>query len=40
MLLRHGGPGGKIGPEDTVYFNPDIYRVVLFSQRGAGKSEP
>ncbi|RSH91611.1 hypothetical protein EHS25_008980 [Saitozyma podzolica] len=40
VLFLHGGPGGKIGPEDTVYFNPDIYRVVLFSQRGAGKSEP
>jgi len=25
---------------DTVYFNPDIYRIVLIDQRGSGKSEP
>lgn len=37
---RHGGPGGGIGPRDRRYFDPDVYRIVLFDQRGAGKSRP
>jgi len=36
----HGGPGGGIGPRDRRYFDPAIYRIVLFDQRGAGKSRP
>jgi pimeloyl-ACP methyl ester carboxylesterase len=37
---RHGGPGGGVASSDTVYFDPKVYRIVLFDQRGAGKSEP
>ncbi|KAL7420273.1 hypothetical protein Q5752_005242 [Cryptotrichosporon argae] len=40
VIFLHGGPGGSIADTDTQYFNPAVYRVVLFSQRGAGKSEP
>lgn len=40
VVFVHGGPGGGIGPDDRRYFNPAIYRVVLFDQRGAGKSKP
>ncbi|ORY23554.1 prolyl aminopeptidase serine peptidase [Naematelia encephala] len=40
VLYLHGGPGGSVGVKNTVYFNPDIYRIVLFDQRGSGKSEP
>ena len=36
----HGGPGGGIGPRDRRYFDPAVYRIVLFDQRGAGKSRP
>ena len=40
IFPRHGGPGGSIGVGDTVYFNPAVYRIILFAQRGAGKSKP
>ncbi|ORX41253.1 Alpha/Beta hydrolase protein [Kockovaella imperatae] len=40
VVFLHGGPGGSVGESDTVFFNPDIYRVILFTQRGAGKSKP
>ena len=36
----HGGPGGGIGPRDRCYFDPAAYRIILFDQRGAGKSRP
>jgi len=40
VVLVHGGPGGGIVPEYRQYFDPNAYRVVLFDQRGAGKSTP
>lgn len=40
VLYLHGGPGGQTGKSNTVYFDPAVYRVVLFDQRGAGKSTP
>ncbi|KAH8689679.1 proline iminopeptidase [Talaromyces proteolyticus] len=40
VIFLHGGPGGSTSLSNTLYFNPDIYRVVLFDQRGAGKSTP
>ena len=40
VIFLHGGPGGGINPDYRRYFNPDKYRVVLFDQRGAGKSTP
>jgi proline iminopeptidase len=40
VVFLHGGPGGGISPNYRRYFNPEIYRVVLFDQRGSGKSTP
>jgi proline iminopeptidase len=41
VVVIHGGPGGSTCPErDTPYFDPAVYRVVLFDQRGAGQSLP
>jgi proline iminopeptidase len=36
----HGGPGSGCGPFWRRYFNPDLYRVVLFDQRACGRSTP
>eukprot|EP01125_Pyxidicula_operculata_P000522 TRINITY_DN10533_c0_g1_i1.p1 TRINITY_DN10533_c0_g1~~TRINITY_DN10533_c0_g1_i1.p1 ORF type:complete len:334 (+),score=75.43 TRINITY_DN10533_c0_g1_i1:3-1004(+) len=40
VIVLHGGPGGGIAPWNRQFFNPDAYRIVLFDQRGAGKSTP
>ncbi len=40
VVLLHGGPGGGCSPSMRRYFDPDIYRSVLFDQRGCGKSTP
>ncbi|MEC5215975.1 proline iminopeptidase [Actimicrobium sp. GrIS 1.19] len=40
VLFLHGGPGGGIGPMHRRFFDPKFYRIVLFDQRGAGKSTP
>jgi len=39
-VVVHGGPGGGISPFYRQFFDPSVYRVVLFDQRGAGKSTP
>jgi proline iminopeptidase len=39
-VFLHGGPGGGITPDYRRYFDPAVYRVVLFDQRGSGKSTP
>lgn len=39
-LFLHGGPGGGISPNHRRLFDPAHYRLVLFDQRGAGKSTP
>ncbi len=39
-VYLHGGPGGGSAPEMARFFNPQKYRVVLFDQRGCGKSSP
>lgn len=39
-VFLHGGPGGGISPDARRFFNPDVYRAVLFDQRGAGNSTP
>lgn len=39
-LFVHGGPGGATSPRHRRFFNPALYRVVLFDQRGCGRSEP
>ena len=39
-IYLHGGPGGSIGPKNRRMFNPKKYRIILFDQRGCGKSKP
>lgn len=40
ILFLHGGPGGGINPTYRQYFHPQKWRVILFDQRGCGKSTP
>jgi proline iminopeptidase len=40
VLFLHGGPGGGIQPFYRQYFDPAFYRIILFDQRGCGKSTP
>jgi proline iminopeptidase len=40
VVFLHGGPGGGSLPDYRRYFDPASYRIVLFDQRGAGKSTP
>ena len=40
VLVLHGGPGGGCSPAMRRYFDPAVYRVVLFDQRGCGRSRP
>ncbi|HEV8390340.1 MAG TPA: prolyl aminopeptidase [Dongiaceae bacterium] len=39
-LVLHGGPGSGCAPGWRQYFNPALYRIVLFDQRGSGRSTP
>src|SRR5438045_9356218 len=39
-VFLHGGPGGGIIPDYRRYFDPKAYRIVLFDQRGSGRSTP
>src|SRR6516162_9354374 len=40
VVFLHGGPGGGTEPRMRRFFDPDAYRIVLFDQRGCGKSTP
>ena len=40
VVFLHGGPGGGTSPEQRRFFDPKRYRIVLFDQRGCGKSTP
>ena len=40
VVVLHGGPGGGCSPAMRRYFDPRVYRVVLFDQRGCGRSRP
>jgi len=40
VLFLHGGPGGGCSPEHRRFFDPEVFRVVLFDQRGSGNSTP
>ncbi|MCJ8508174.1 prolyl aminopeptidase [Rhizobium lemnae] len=39
-VFLHGGPGGTISPTQRRLFDPALYDVILFDQRGCGKSTP
>ncbi len=39
-IFVHGGPGGGCEAWHRQLFNPDLYRIVLFDQRGCGRSTP
>jgi len=39
-VVVHGGPGSGCGPDSRRYLDPDHYRIVLFDQRGCGRSAP
>jgi proline iminopeptidase len=40
VVFLHGGPGGGTSPKQRRFFDPERYRIVLFDQRGCGKSKP
>lgn len=40
VMVFHGGPGGGCSPAMRRYFDPAVYRVILFDQRGCGRSRP
>ncbi|MEQ8467908.1 prolyl aminopeptidase [Coleofasciculus sp. E1-EBD-02] len=40
VVVLHGGPGGGSQPFYRQYFNPNQWRIVVFDQRGSGKSTP
>ena len=39
-VFLHGGPGAGAGPDHRRFFDPRHYRIVVFDQRGAGRSSP
>jgi proline iminopeptidase len=39
-LYLHGGPGSGFSPGQRRFFDPKAYRIVLFDQRGSGRSRP
>ncbi|WP_461517394.1 prolyl aminopeptidase [Porticoccus sp.] len=40
VLFVHGGPGGGCTENDRRFFDPEKYRIILFDQRGSGRSKP
>lgn len=40
VIFIHGGPGAGCSEDDRRFFDPTKYRVVLFDQRGCGRSKP
>jgi proline iminopeptidase len=40
VVFLHGGPGGGCSPSHRRLFDPEVYRIVLFDQRGCGRSLP
>ena len=40
VAFLHGGPGGGSSPEHRRQFNPEKYKILVFDQRGCGKSKP
>ena len=39
-IFLHGGPGGGGSENVRRFFNPDLYRIIIFDQRGCGRSKP
>jgi proline iminopeptidase len=40
VVVLHGGPGGGCSPAMRRYFSPEDWRIILFDQRGCGRSRP
>ncbi|MGH1376505.1 MAG: prolyl aminopeptidase [Alphaproteobacteria bacterium] len=40
IILLHGGPGAGATPTHRRFFDPDHYRIIIYDQRGAGRSTP
>jgi proline iminopeptidase len=40
VVFLHGGPGAGLVPDYRRFFDPEAYRVILFDQRGSGRSVP
>jgi proline iminopeptidase len=40
VVVVHGGPGGGCSPAMRRYFDPEAWRIILFDQRGCGRSRP
>jgi proline iminopeptidase len=40
VIFLHGGPGGGSSPDHRRQFNPEKYKILVFDQRGCGKSTP
>ncbi|NQV54699.1 MAG: prolyl aminopeptidase [Rhodospirillales bacterium] len=40
VVFLHGGPGAGASPSHRRFFDPEHYRIVVFDQRGSGRSEP
>lgn len=40
VLVLHGGPGSGCSSASRQFFDPEFYRIILFDQRGAGRSQP
>lgn len=39
-IVVHGGPGGGCSRADRCFFDPEKYRIIVYDQRGAGRSTP
>ena len=40
VVFLHGGPGSGCNENHRRYFNPELYRIILFDQRGCNRSRP
>ena len=40
VVFLHGGPGAGLVPDYRRFFDPNAYRIILFDQRGSGRSTP
>jgi proline iminopeptidase len=40
VVFLHGGPGAGYSPQARCFFDPTFYRILLFDQRGSGRSTP